>query len=58
MEGGVLRVNPDTFACDAYAFYSGDNTTVNSYRGEYMNQYSWASMTNAFLFRRATEGIT
>ncbi|MBQ4448035.1 MAG: response regulator [Clostridia bacterium] len=52
MDKGVLRVNTDTFACDAYLFYSGDSSAVNAYRGEYMSSYSWASMTEALMFWR------
>ncbi len=47
MEKGILRVKPETFACDAYLFYSGDSDTINAYRGEYMSSYAWASMTEA-----------
>ncbi|MBQ5985881.1 MAG: two-component system response regulator, partial [Clostridia bacterium] len=50
----VRRVNPDTFLCDAYRFYSGDSDAINAYRGEYMSSYSWASMTEAILFWRTT----
>ena len=54
MEKGVLRVKPGTFICDAYLFYSGDSDVINSYRGEYMSSYSWASMTEAILSWRTT----
>ena len=54
MEKGVLRVKPETFACDAYLFYSGDSDAINAYRGEYMSSYSWASMTEAILSWRTT----
>ena len=54
MEKGVLRVRADTFVCDAYLFYSGDSDVINSYRGEYMSSYSWASMTEAILYWRTT----
>jgi len=57
MERGVLRVDPDSFTCDVYGFYAGETDAVNSYRGEYMNQYSWASITDAFLFWKATDGM-
>ena len=55
LEKGVLHVRPDTFVCDAYLFYSGDSDVINSYRGEYMSAYSWASMTEGILFWKATE---
>ena len=54
MEKGVLRVRTDSFVCDAYLFYSGDSNTINAYRGEYMSTYSWASMTEAILYWKAT----
>ena len=54
MEKGILRVKPDTFLCDAYLFYSGDSDMINTYRGEYMSAYSWASITEGFLFWNAT----
>lgn len=53
MDRGILRVDPDTFSCDAYLFYAGDNSTINAYRGEYMSSYSWASVTESFLFWKA-----
>ena len=56
MEKGVLRVRPGTFFCDAYRFFSGDSDVINSYRGEYMSSYSWASMTEGILFWKAAQG--
>ena len=53
MNKGVLRVRPEAFTCDAYLFYSGDSDAINSYRGEYMSAYSWASMTESILFWKA-----
>ena len=49
---GTLRVVPGKFTCDAYLFFAGDAAAVNAYRGEYMNQYSWAVMTEAAIFRK------
>lgn len=49
LKGGQLRVRPENFECDLYAFLKGDPQAVNSYRGEYMNSYSWASMTEAYI---------
>lgn len=49
LDKGVLRVRPDAFTCDAYLFYSGDSDMINTYRGEYMSSYSWASMTESIL---------
>lgn len=50
MKRGILRVKPDKFVCDAYLFFSGDSDVINSYRGEYMTAYSWASMTESILY--------
>ena len=55
MKKGILRVNPETFLCDAYLFYSGDSDAVNAYHGEYMSAYSWASISEGLLFRQATK---
>lgn len=51
MDKGVLRIKPDTFVCDVYLFYSGDSNAINAFRGEYMSSYSWASITEAILYR-------
>ena len=53
MKRGILRIVPGTLVCDAYLFFSGDIPTINSYRGEYMSSYSWASMTEAILYWKA-----
>ncbi len=53
MEKGILRVDPDSFSCDTYLFYAGDNSAINAYRGEYMSSYSWASVTESFLYWKA-----
>ena len=46
---GYLAVAPSEFQCDLYDFYSGKQSAVNSYAGEYMAQYSWAEFTNGYL---------
>jgi two-component SAPR family response regulator len=53
MKRGILRILPGTIVCDAYLFFSGDSLTINSYRGEYMSSYSWASITEAILYWKA-----
>ncbi|MCR4646031.1 MAG: helix-turn-helix domain-containing protein [Oscillospiraceae bacterium] len=58
MEKGVLRVDPDTFLCDAYLFSEGDHTAINAYHGEYMSSYSWASTTESALFWRSRSKTT
>ena len=40
-----LSVDPEKFKCDAYDFEKGDAAAVNSFRGEYMVNYSWAEFT-------------
>lgn len=35
--------------CDYFKFLEYDADAVNSYKGEYMNQYSWAEITHGFL---------
>ena len=37
-----LSVNPRKIKCDAYDFEMGITSAVNSFRGEYMVNYSWA----------------
>ena len=37
-----LSVNPDKIKCDAYDYENGVMSAVNSFRGEYMVNYSWA----------------
>ncbi len=49
MKRGLLRIRPETFDCDLYQFLKGNPQVINAYRGIYMNAYSWASMTEAFL---------
>ena len=49
MKAGELRVNPDLLDCDFYRLMAGNAEAVNAYRGEYMSNYSWASITEAFI---------
>ena len=55
MQGGSLRAVPEQFVCDAYLFFSGDSDMINAYRGEYMNTYSWASITEGAMFWKQGE---
>ena len=43
----------DKIECDYYDFLNGDVKSVNSFRGEYMTQYSWAEMTAGVLYDSA-----
>lgn len=42
---GLLAIRADLVDCDYYRMLRGDMAAVNSYRGEYMRQYSWAELT-------------
>ena len=39
--------------CDYYNFLRGNRSATNSYRGEYMTQYSWAEVTRSALRQQA-----
>lgn len=47
-----IKINADMLDCDMYRFLQGDTSAVNSYRGEYMNAYSWAEFTVSSLNAR------
>jgi len=51
MNKGLLRVVPQKFDCDLYHFIKGETDYINSYRGEYLSSYSWASLTEAYMDR-------
>ncbi|MGN1115109.1 MAG: response regulator [Candidatus Ornithomonoglobus sp.] len=44
-----FSVKVENVECDYYKYLEHDPAAVNSYRGEYMSQYSWAEMTLAAL---------
>lgn len=46
---GGIAVNLKYRECDYYAYMRGIPGAVNSYKGEYMRQYSWAEPTAALL---------
>ncbi|MDY3015521.1 MAG: response regulator [Evtepia sp.] len=41
----LIAVDPQRVDCDYYRFLAGDITAINSFRGEYMANYSWAETT-------------
>ncbi len=43
-------IDVNRIQCDLYEFLKGNSNAVNSYAGEYMNNYSWAELTNARLY--------
>ena len=51
MKRGTIRVCPEKFDCDMYKFLKGDIDAINSYKGEYMSSYTWASITESFIDR-------
>ena len=55
IDKGLLRVVPERIDCDLYRSIDGDVEMINRYRGEYMNQYSWAEGTEGFITSRLRE---
>lgn len=51
MKAGELRIQPALIECDLYRLLDGDVQVINSYRGEYMDTYHWARLTEAFIDR-------
>lgn len=51
MQSGALRIRSEILDCDLYRFFAGEMAAVNSYRGEYMSSYSWASLTETYMDR-------
>lgn len=49
-KGSTLSIRPERLDCDYYRMLKGDMTAVNAFRGEYMEQYSWAEITKAALY--------
>lgn len=52
IKGGVMRIIPNRLDCDLYRFMNGEIDAVNAYRGEYMNSYLWANITEAYMTRQ------
>lgn len=46
-----FSVDISRFSCDLYQYEKGETAAVNSYRGEYMSNYSWAEFTTGGLMR-------
>ena len=42
---GQVAINTDKLDCDYYHMLDGDMNALNSFKGEYMTQYSWAEIT-------------
>ena len=48
-KGTSLALRTDLLDCDYLRMLQGDMEAVNSFRGEYMEQYSWAELTKGSL---------
>ncbi|MBO5555995.1 MAG: response regulator [Oscillospiraceae bacterium] len=53
IKGGAMRIHPEKIRCDLFRFCNGDMSAMNAYRGEYMNGYPWASMTESYMTWKA-----
>ncbi|MBR1675434.1 MAG: response regulator [Eubacterium sp.] len=49
IERGSMMIKDEMLDCDMYRFIKGDVEAINSFRGEYMNSYSWASLTEGLI---------
>ena len=52
-----LSVDPNKFKCDAYDYEKGDIAAINSFRGEYMVNYSWAEFKTGSYIRLEQERV-
>ncbi|MBR2259430.1 MAG: response regulator [Blautia sp.] len=52
IKSGFLRVRTELLDCDLYRFLKNEPEAVNAYRGEYMEEYSWAVFSSAYLSAR------
>ena len=49
VQRGKVGIDTSMVQCDFYDFLAGDAIAINSYHGEFMNQFSWSEITNAEL---------
>lgn len=49
---GEVGIRTELIDCDLYNLWAGDPLALASWRGEYMNQYSWAEATKAALIAK------
>lgn len=54
---GAAGIISDKIKCDYYDFLAGKTEGINAYKGEYMNQYSWAESTGAALYDSLDEDL-
>jgi len=55
LKSAVMRLRTDLISCDSWRYLTGEEAAIRLYRGEYMNNYSWAIFTEGYLVRRAKE---
>ena len=55
-QGSRLAIRPDLLECDYYRMLEGDMASVNAFRGQYMEQYSWAEITKGSLYFQRIRG--
>ena len=48
---GHLAIDVKKVSCDYYDYLDGNKEAARGYHGEYMNQFSWAEITNGSLMR-------
>lgn len=48
-----FRINPEIIKCDYYDFLNGEPSSVKSFAGEFMSQFSWAEDAVGFLEKKA-----
>ena len=53
---GQLAVRRDMVDCDYYRMLEGDSAAINSFDGQYMQQYPWAELTSGRLYFRYIDG--
>lgn len=53
---GWIAVDPKQIDCDFYRMRAGDVSAVNAFRGQFMQQYSWAELTAGELYFRFLDG--
>ena len=49
IESGQMRIVADKIDCDLFKFLNKDKAAMNSFTGEYMSSYTWASETEGYL---------
>ncbi len=54
MRGGI-GILPSKVKCDFFDYLAGEPKGINSYHGEYMQQYSWAEVTHGSLEMRESD---